>query len=92
MKHQYADPESFVRAGSTLTRLFYLVDEGGGEDPHTTISGPSLARQRNVCPPIWIPTCPVANLDKNDSLQQHNCFTSNCHNHRPTQCIMKKRH
>ena len=42
-----ADPESFVRGGPTLTG-FFLVDEGGGEDPSTTISGPSSARQRNA--------------------------------------------
>ena len=41
-----ADLQSFVRVGSTLTTLF-LVDEGR-EDPRTTISGPSSARQRNA--------------------------------------------
>ena len=44
-----ADPESFVRAGPTLTFFLFvfLVDEGG-EEPNTTISGPSSARQRNA--------------------------------------------
>ena len=32
-----ADPESFVRGGPTLTRCFFLVDEGR-EGPSTTIS------------------------------------------------------
>ena len=41
----WADPESFVRGGPTLTG-FFLVDEGR-EDPSTTISWPSLARQQN---------------------------------------------
>ena len=40
------DPESFVRGGPTLT-IFILVDEGR-EDPSSTISGPSSARQRNA--------------------------------------------
>ena len=40
------DPESFVRGGPTLTTSF-LVDEWR-EDPSTTISGPSSARQRNA--------------------------------------------
>ena len=40
------DPESFVRGGPTFTTIF-LVDEGK-EDPNTTISGPSSARQRNA--------------------------------------------
>ena len=43
--------ESFVRGGPTLTIfivvVFILVDEGR-EDPSTTISGPSSARQRNA--------------------------------------------
>ena len=47
-----ADPDSFVRGGPALTTfcfLFvsFLVYEGR-EDPNTTISGPSSARQRNV--------------------------------------------
>ena len=48
-----ADPESFVRGGPTLTFFFFLlfffflVDESR-EDPSTTISGPSEARQRNA--------------------------------------------
>ena len=45
-----ADPESFFRGGPTLTTflfLLFLVDEGR-EDPNTTISRPSSARQRNV--------------------------------------------
>ena len=43
-----ADPDSFVRGGSTLTffLLCFLVDEGR-EGPNTTIGGPSSARQRN---------------------------------------------
>ena len=41
-----ADPESFVRGGSNFDVVF-LVDEGI-EDPHTTMSGPSSARQRNA--------------------------------------------
>ena len=39
-----ADPESFVRRGQFFT---FLVDTGR-EDPSTTISGPSSARQRNA--------------------------------------------
>ena len=49
-----AGPESFVRDGPTLKTFFFssffflfLVDEGR-EDPSTTISGPSTARQRNA--------------------------------------------
>ena len=38
------DPKPFVRRGPTLTGFF--VDEGR-EDLHTTISGPSSARQQN---------------------------------------------
>ena len=41
-----ADQENFVRGGPTLT-FFFIVDEGW-EDPNTTISGPSSARQRNA--------------------------------------------
>ena len=41
-----ADSESFVRGGPTLTMLF-LVDEGW-DDPNTTTSGPSLARERKA--------------------------------------------
>ena len=41
-----ADPESSVRVDPTLT-TFFLLDEGR-EDPNTTLSGPSLARQGNV--------------------------------------------
>ena len=46
----YADPESYVIGGPTLTSFFcfvavFFVDEGI-EDPNTTIgSGPSSARQ-----------------------------------------------
>ena len=45
----YADPESYVIGGPTLTMFFFFcccffVDEGI-EDPNTTISGPSSARQ-----------------------------------------------
>ena len=49
----YADPESFVIEGPTLTTFFlvwllflllFFLDEGI-EDPNTTISGPSSARQ-----------------------------------------------
>ena len=39
-----ADPESFVRGSPTLTRFC----SEGREDPSTTISGPSSARQRNA--------------------------------------------
>ena len=51
MKTDFAhQPESFVCPGGggcpTLT-TFFLVDDGI-EDPNTTISGPSLARQRNT--------------------------------------------
>ena len=42
-----ADPECFARGGPTLT--FFLVDERR-EDPKSTKSGPSSARQRNA---IW---------------------------------------
>ena len=38
-----ADPESFVRVGPTSTTFFHFL-----EDPNTTISGPSSARQRNA--------------------------------------------
>ena len=38
--------QSFVRGGPILT-TFFLVD-GGREDPNTTISGPSSARQQNA--------------------------------------------
>ena len=41
-----ADPESFVRGGPTLTTSIF-VDEGR-EDPSTTISGLSSARQQNA--------------------------------------------
>ena len=40
-----ADPEFCQRASNF--DYFFLVDEGR-EDPNTTISGPSLARQRNA--------------------------------------------
>ena len=39
------DPESFARGGGGY--LFFLLDEGR-EDPNTTKSGPSSARQRNT--------------------------------------------
>ena len=45
-----AVPESFVRGGPALTMFwgcFFSTDEGR-EDPHTTISEPSLARQRDA--------------------------------------------
>ena len=42
-----ADPESFVRRGSTLTFLFVFFVEGM-EDRNATKSGPSSARQRNA--------------------------------------------
>ena len=44
-----ADPESFFRGGPTLTTFFFvfLVAEGK-EDPNTTKSGPSSARQRSA--------------------------------------------
>ena len=41
-----ADPESFVRGGTTQKTLF--LAEEGREDPYTTISEPSSARQRNA--------------------------------------------
>ena len=41
-----ADPESFDRGGPLLTMFFLAVE--GGEDPNTTISGPSSVRQRNA--------------------------------------------
>ena len=37
----------FCQSGSNFDNVFFLVDEGR-EDPNTTISGPSLARQRNA--------------------------------------------
>ena len=40
----WADSESFVRRGPTLT--LFLVDEGR-KHPNTTISGPSLVRHLN---------------------------------------------
>ena len=46
----YAGPESFVIGGPTLTffcLVAVFVDEGI-EDPNSTISGPSSARQRNA--------------------------------------------
>ena len=47
MKHvkSFAVPESFARGGPTLT--FFFPDEGK-EDPNSTKSGPSSARQRNA--------------------------------------------
>ena len=42
-----ADPENFVRGGPTLTTFFFLIDEGS-VDPNSTISGPSMAHQRNT--------------------------------------------
>ena len=42
-----ADPESFFRVGPTWTTVLFLVNEKR-EDPNTTISGPSPARQRNA--------------------------------------------
>ena len=50
---QCADPESFASGGPTLT-FFSLVDEGR-EDPNTTLSGPSLARQRNAIKIAGVP-------------------------------------
>ena len=44
MRQTCADPESFVRGGPIF---FFLVDEGR-EDPNTTISVLSLARQQNA--------------------------------------------
>ena len=41
-----ADPENFVRQGPTFTS-FFLVDEVG-DNPNTTIIGPSSTRQRNA--------------------------------------------
>ena len=42
-----ADQESFFSEGGGGPTLTFLIDEGK-EDPNTTISGPSSARQRNV--------------------------------------------
>ena len=45
-----ADPESFARGGPTLTTVFFVFvffDEGK-EDPNSTKSRPSSARQRNA--------------------------------------------
>ena len=39
----YADPESFVRGGATLTTFF---SDDGREDPNTNKSRPSFAHQR----------------------------------------------
>ena len=41
----YADPESFVRGGPTLTMFFF--DEGK-EEPNITISRPLSIHQRNA--------------------------------------------
>ena len=41
------EKQSFVRGGPTLTTFFDIVDEGR-EDPNTTKSGPSSARQQNA--------------------------------------------
>ena len=41
-----ADPESFVRGGPIFDNVFLVDNER--EDPNSTISGPSLARQRNA--------------------------------------------
>ena len=46
-----ADPESFVRGGPTVTTFFFsffFIFDEGRKDPSNTISGPSLARQRNA--------------------------------------------
>ena len=54
MVYAGVDPESFVRGGPTLTSyfcfsffFFFFFDEGR-KDSNTTISGPSMARQRNA--------------------------------------------
>ena len=39
-----ADPDNFVRGSPKFDVFFFLVEEGR-EDPNTTISGPSSARQ-----------------------------------------------
>ena len=41
------DPECFVRGGSNLDNVFFLVFKGI-DDPNSIISGPSSARQRNA--------------------------------------------
>ena len=46
MRQTCQDPESFVRGGRIFF-IFFLVDERR-EVPNTTISGPSLARQRTT--------------------------------------------
>ena len=43
-----ADPESFFRGGSTWTTFFIVEFINGREDPSTTVSGLSSARQRNA--------------------------------------------
>ena len=43
-----ADPESFVRGGPTLTAFFFFLVDEGRDSTNTTISRPSLARQRNA--------------------------------------------
>ena len=44
--HACADPESFARGGPTLTMLFSLDEMR--EDPNSTKSEPSSARQQNA--------------------------------------------
>ena len=50
-----ADPECFLRGGPTLTTFCFVLfvwggggDNEGREDPKSTISGQSTARQRNA--------------------------------------------
>ena len=43
-----ADPESFVNGGPTLASFFFFLVDERSEDPSTTISGQSSARQRNA--------------------------------------------
>ena len=48
------DPESLVRGGTTLTKLFFCflmrgeLIGGGRADPNTALGGPSSARQQNA--------------------------------------------
>ena len=53
MVYACADPESFVRGAQLQLFIFvfflfsFFIDEGR-KDSNTTISGPSMARQRNA--------------------------------------------
>ena len=43
----YLEKHARIQMGSNFDNVFFLIDEGK-EDPNTTISGPSLARQQMV--------------------------------------------